>query len=85
LNKTKKLFEMQWNQNIFRGKELLRQGNFNPFGPKKPTPRRRKRKPPRFEFLGAVGLVLGMLAVIGFLLFHLIGFQVYLLVSWLLT
>ena len=57
-----------------------RQGDFNPFGPKDPTPRKRKSKPPRFEFLGAVGIILGMLGVIGFLLFHLVGFQIYLII-----
>ena len=57
-----------------------RQGDFNPFGPKDPTPRKRKSKPPRFEFLGAVGIILGMIGVIGFLLFHLVGFQIYLII-----
>ena len=57
-----------------------RQGDFKPFGPKDPTPRKRKSKPPRFEFLGAVGIILGMMGVIGFLLFHLVGFQIYLII-----
>lgn len=57
-----------------------RQGDFNPFGPKDPTPRKRKSKPPRFEFLGAIGIILGMMGVTGFLLFHLVGFQIYLLI-----
>ena len=57
-----------------------RQVDFNPFGPKDPTPRKRKSKPPRFEFLGAVGIILGMMGVIGFLLFHLVGFQIYLII-----
>ena len=78
-------FKEQRNLDFFKKKFLLRQGDFNPFGPKDPTPRRYKRKQPRFEFLGAVGLVLGMLGVIGFLLFHLIGFQIYLLFTSLFT
>ena len=57
-----------------------RQVDFNSFGPKDPTPRKRKSKPPRFEFLGAVGIILGMMGVIGFLLFHLVGFQIYLII-----
>ncbi len=44
-------------------------GDFNPFGPKEPTPGRRKRKPPRFEFLGAIGLLLGIFGLLGFLIF----------------
>ena len=47
----------------------VRQGEFEPFGPKEPTPGRRKRSPPRFEFLGAIGLLLGIFGVIGFLIF----------------
>ena len=57
-----------------------RQDDFDPFGLKDPTPRKRKSKPPRFEFLGAVGIILGMMGVIGFLLFHLVGFQIYLII-----
>ena len=55
----------------------LRQGDFNPFGPKEPTPGRRKRKPPRFEFLGAIGLLLGIFGVLGFLIFKFAIFIYY--------
>ncbi|MBN96571.1 MAG: hypothetical protein CMC56_01495 [Flavobacteriaceae bacterium] len=78
-------FKNERNLNFFKNEFLFRQGDFNPFGPKDPTPRRYKRKQPRFEFLGAVGIVLGMLGVIGFLLFHLLGFQIYLLITSLFT
>jgi hypothetical protein len=60
-------------QNFLR----LRQGDFNPFGPKEPTPGRRKRKPPRFEFLGAIGLLLGIFGVLGFLIFKFAIFIYY--------
>ena len=57
--------------------ERLRQGDFNPFGPKEPTPGRRKRKPPRFEFLGAIGLLLGIFGLLGFLIFKFAIFLYY--------
>ena len=55
----------------------FRQGNFDPFGPNDPTPSQRKRKPPRFEFLGAIGLLLGIFGVIGFLIFKFAIFIYY--------
>ncbi len=57
--------------------EEIRQGEFDPFGPKEPTPGRRKRSPPRFEFLGAIGLLLGIFGVIGFLIFKFAIFIYY--------
>jgi hypothetical protein len=57
--------------------EKIRQGEFDPFGPKEPTPGRRKRRPPRFEFLGAIGLLLGIFGVIGFLIFKFAIFIYY--------
>jgi hypothetical protein len=57
--------------------EKIRQGEFDPFGPKEPTPGRRKRSPPRFEFLGAIGLLLGIFGVIGFLIFKFAIFIYY--------
>ncbi len=57
--------------------EKLRQGDFNPFGPKEPTPGRGKRKPPRFEFLGAIGLLLGIFGLLGFLIFKFTIFIYY--------
>lgn len=41
----------------------LRQGGFDRFGPEEPKPHRRKRTPPRFEFLGGVALALAGLVV----------------------
>ena len=52
----------------------IRQGDFDHFGPKEPTPNQRKRKPPRFEFLGAIGLLLGIFGVLSFLIFQAILF-----------
>ena len=70
------LIQLKWLQNS----EKLRQGDFNPFGPKEPTPGRRKRKPPRFEFLGAIGLLLGIFGVLGFLIFQAVLFISYIAV-----
>ena len=55
----------------------FRQGDFDSFGPNDPTPSQRKRKPPRFEFLGAIGLLLGIFGVIGFLIFKFAIFIYY--------
>ncbi len=55
----------------------FRQGDFDPFGPNDPTPSQRKRKPPRFEFLGAIGLLLGIFGVVGFLIFKFAIFIYY--------
>ena len=55
----------------------FRQGDFDPFGPNEPTPSQRKRKPPRFEFLGAIGLLLGIFGVLGFLIFQAVLFISY--------
>ena len=60
------LIQLKWLQNLAE----IRQGDFNPFGPKEPTPGRRKRKTPRFEFLGAIGLLLGIFGLLGFLIFQ---------------
>ena len=57
--------------------EEIRQGEFDPFGPKEPTPGRRKRRPPRFEFLGAIGLLLGIFGILGFLIFQAVLFISY--------
>ena len=67
---------------LLRLKKILnlvecRQGNFDPFGPNDPTPSQRKRKPPRFEFLGAIGLLLGIFGVLGFLIFQAVLFISY--------
>ena len=62
------LIQLKWLQNLGE----IRQGDFNPFGPKEPTPGRRKRKPPRFEFLGAIGLLLGIFGLLGFLILRLV-------------
>ena len=67
------LIQLQWLQNLAE----IRQGDFNPFGPKEPTPGRRKRKPPRFEFLGAIGLLLGIFGLLGFLIFQAVLFISY--------
>jgi hypothetical protein len=52
----------------------LRHEEFDPFRPKETKPGRPKRKPPRFEFLGAMGLLLGTFGVLGFLIFQLVLF-----------
>ena len=67
------LIQLRWLQNF----EKLRQGDFNHFGPKEPTPGRRKRKTPRFEFLGAIGLLLGIFGLLGFLIFQFAIFLYY--------
>ena len=67
------LIRLKWRCNP----EEIRQGEFDPFGPKEPTPGRRKRRPPRFEFLGAIGLLLGIFGVIGFLIFKFAIFIYY--------
>ena len=48
----------------------VRQGEFDPFGPKEPSPGRRKRRLPRFDFLEAIGLLLGIFGVISFFCFQ---------------
>ena len=67
------LIQLKWLQNLGE----IRQGDFNPFGPKEPTPGRRKGKPPRFEFLGAIGLLLGIFGLLGFLIFKFAIFLYY--------
>ena len=67
------LIQLKWLQNLGE----IRQGDFNPFGPKEPTPGRRKRTPPRFEFLGAIGLLLGIFGLLGFLIFQAVLFISY--------
>ena len=67
------LIQLQWLQNLAE----IRQGDFNPFGPKEPTPGRGKRKPPRFEFLGAIGLLLGIFGLLGFIIFNFAIFIYY--------
>ena len=67
------LIQLKWLQNLVE----IRQGDFNPFGPEEPTPGRRKRKPPRFEFLGAIGLLLGIFGLLGFLIFKFAIFLYY--------
>lgn len=67
---------------ILRLKEIhnlveSRQGDFDPFGANDPTPSQRKHKPPRFEFLGAIGLLLGIFGVLGFLIFQAVLFISY--------
>ena len=57
--------------------EKLRQGDFNPFGPEEPTLGRGKCKPPRFEFLGTIGLLLGIFGLLGFLIFKFAIFIYY--------
>ena len=52
----------------------FRQGDFGSFGPNDPPQSQRKRNPPRFEFLGAIGLLLGIFGVLGFLIFQAVLF-----------
>ena len=58
------LIQLKWLQNLAE----IRQGDFNPFGPKEPT-LVDANETPRFEFLGAIGLLLGIFGLLGFLIF----------------